>query len=80
MSEDTHDSCIFCLEQSTHSQFLRGAALGIVDSFHYGHSCLALFKEAAQACVPHGSGPAAVKAQLGFRSWGPQIDLSASKI
>ncbi len=40
-------------------------------------SCLAFFREDAQARVPQGSGPAAAEAQRRLQSWGSQRYLSA---
>ncbi len=40
-------------------------------------SCLAFFREDAQARIPQGSGPAFAEAQQRLRSWCSQRDLSA---
>ncbi len=76
---DTHILCVACFGEEHAWSVLESAGCEHCNvlPLRMLRSCLAFFREDAQARVPEGSGPTVAEAQRRLQSWGSQRDLSA---
>ncbi len=77
--DDTHDFCVFCLDEEHARDVLEGAICVHCEFFSMRklRFRLSLFsRKEGQPSASHGSGPTVAEARRGMISWGSQAELA----